>query len=380
MNWSNKGDGGGPWGRPPSGNGPTGGGPGGGNSGGGGGNKGRGPVDDFWQGNRDWLRNTFLGNGPESKRGLMIVGLVILLLWMASGIYRVPTGSEGVVTRFGAYHRITGEGLQYHLPAPIENVDILNVSLERQKEIGYNSNIRVSSGDGGTIPAESLMLTGDASIVDINFDIQWRIKDARDFLFNIRNPETALKSVAESAMREVMSGTTAISAFTEGKTKLISESKQLMQKILDEYGAGIEIVRVNIQKVDPPSVVNEAYRDVQSAINDKGTLKSQAEAYANDIIPRARGEAVKNIQDSEAYKQKVVSYAQGEAARFTSIFDAYKLAPEVTRKRLYLETMEEVLQGMDKVVIDSKSSNGVMPYLPLPELKKSTSSNTSKEQ
>lgn len=381
MNWSNKGGGwqggnNGPWGRPSGGG--SGGGGNAGGSGGGGGDRRPPNVEDFWKGNRDWLRGMFGGGSPDGKRGLVIFGLVIALLWLGSGVYRVQTGSEGVVTRFGAFHHITGEGLHYHLPTPIEAVEILNVSLERQKEIGYSSGSRGSEGAG--IPAESLMLTGDVSIVDVNFDIQWRIKDSRDFLFNVRNPEAALKAVAESSMREVMSDTTAISAFTEGKSRIANDSKQLMQKVLDHYQAGIEIVRVNIQRVDPPSVVNDAYRDVQSAINDKGTLKSQAEAYANDIIPRARGEAVKMVQGAEAYKQKVVANAQGEAARFTSIYAAYKQAPEVTRKRLYLETMEAVLQNMNKVVMDNKASTGAIPYLPLPSLQPASGGNTNSKE
>jgi len=217
------------------------------------------------------------------------------------------------------------------------------------------------------------MLTGDENIVDIDFSVVWVIKDAGKYEFNIRDPELTVRAVAESAMREVIGKTPIQSALTEGRQDVEIQTKDLVQQALDEYEAGIEIRRLKLQKVDPPQEVIEAFRDVQAARADQERLRNEAEAYENDILPRARGQAEKIIQDAEAYKEQIVAEAEGEAARFTSVYNEYSKSKDVTRKRMYLDTMQQIFSGMNKVVIDKSASGaGVVPYMPLPELKRST--------
>lgn len=213
------------------------------------------------------------------------------------------------------------------------------------------------------------MLTGDENIVDINFTVFWVIKDAQQYLFNIRAPEATVKAAAESAMREVIGRTPIALALAEGKAEIEAGARRLLQDVLDSYQAGIEITQVQLQKVDPPAQVIDAYRDVQRARADQERERNQAEAYRNDIVPRARGEAVRLEQEAEAYKQEIVARAQGDAQRFLSVYEAYKAAPEITRQRLYLETMEEVLRATQKVIIDP-TAEGIVPYLPLPEIRR----------
>lgn len=217
------------------------------------------------------------------------------------------------------------------------------------------------------------MLTGDENIVDINFTVFWVIKDAASFLFNVQNPDNQLdgtiKAVAESAMREVVGKNQIEPILTQNRERMQNEVGELMQRILDEYGTGVTITRVQMQKADPPSQVIEAYRDVQAAQTDQDRMRNEAEAYANKIVPEARGQAARVVQQAEGYKQQVTAEAQGESARFKSVYDEYKKAPDVTRRRIYLDTMRNVLSGMNKVIVDNKGGSGVVPYLPLPELK-----------
>ncbi|MEM7022871.1 MAG: FtsH protease activity modulator HflK [Pseudomonadota bacterium] len=226
------------------------------------------------------------------------------------------------------------------------------------------------------MPNESLMLTGDENIVDINFVTLWQIKDAGEFLFNIRDPEQTVKSVAESVMREIIGETPIAEATTEGRGEIELQARELIQKTLDEYGAGILVNQVQLQKVDPPGEVIDAFRDVQRAQADRERAQNEAETFANDILPRARGEAERLVQESQAYRQEVVADAQGDAQRFLAVYNEYINAPDVTTRRIYLETMEEVLRDMNKVVIDGATggggggSSGVIPYLPLPELER----------
>jgi membrane protease subunit HflK len=302
--------------------------------------------------------------------GALIVGLIVIAVWLMSGIYVVDPDEQGVVTRFGAFVGRTTPGINYHLPWPIEAVETPAVTRENQLNIGY----RLGSPDNSRdVPEESLMLTGDENIVDINFTVFWVIKDAGAFLFNVENPDNQLdgtvKAVAESAMREVVGKNQIEPILTANREPIQDEVRDLMQRILDAYGAGVTITRVQMQKADPPAQVIEAYRDVQAARTDQDRMRNEAEAYANKVVPEARGQAARIIQQAEGYKQQVTAEAQGEAARFVSIYDQYKRAPDVTRRRIYLDTMRDVLGDMNKVIVDNKGGSGVVPYLPLPELR-----------
>lgn len=307
--------------------------------------------------------------GPSGGRGIAIIAVVVLLIWLASGVYRVLPDEQGVVLTFGAWTETTQPGLNYHLPFPIQSVDTPKVTRVNRVDIGFADGSEFGRpGTSRDIVEESLMLTGDENIIDIDFTVFWLIKDAGKFLFNIQRPEVTVKAVAESAMREVIGNTPIQMALAEGRQEVELKTQKLIQTILDEYGAGILITQVKSQKVDPPGAVIDAFRDVQAARADLERQRNEAEGYANDIIPRARGQAERMIQEAEAYKQEVVVRAEGEAARFLNVYQNYIVAKEVTTKRMYIETMEEVLSNMDKVIIDSRGASGVVPYLPLDEL------------
>lgn len=313
-------------------------------------------------------------NGKVSKKNWAIIVLIALAIWGATGVYRVQPDEQGIVLRFGEYIRSTPDGLHYHLPFPIETVVKPKVTRENQVEVGIRTSSQASIGRGAVgrdVPEESLMLTGDENIVDVDFSVQWVINDAADFLFNIENQESTVKAVAESAMREIVGGADLEQILTQGRERNESAVRDLMQKTLDEYGAGILIRRVQLQKVDPPAAVIDAFRDVQAARADQERLRNEAEAYSNRIIPAARGEAAQLIEAAEAYKNSVIADAEGQASRFNAIYEEYKKAPEVTRGRMYLETIERVYGGMDKIIIDqSGESSNVVPYLPLDQLQK----------
>jgi membrane protease subunit HflK len=361
MPWNNQTGGGrpggggrGPWGSGPSGGGPN-------------------PPDleALLKRSQDRLRQLLpkgFGNG-----GAVIVGLIVVVVWLASGVYVVDPDEVGVVTRFGAYIGNTSPGINYHMPWPIDSVTIPKVTRENQLNIGY----RLGNSEGTRdVPEESLMLTGDENIVDINFTVFWVIKDAAAFLFNVENPDSQLdgtiKAVAESAMREVVGKNQIEPILTANREPIQEEVRDLTQAILDAYKAGVTITRVQMQKADPPAQVIEAYRDVQAAQTDQDRMRNEAEAYANKVVPEARGQAARIIQQAEGYKQQVTAEAQGEAARFVSVYDQYKKAPDVTRRRIYLDTMSEILGNMNKVIVDNKGGPGVLPYLPLPELRQGT--------
>ena len=240
----------------------------------------------------------------------------------------------------------------------------MDIGFRSERDSGF------SSGGVADVPEESLMLTGDENIVNIDFSVFWVIKDAGNFLFKIQDPEGTVKAAAETAMREVIARSDIQPILTEGRSLIEADTQEIIQKILDEYTSGIQITQVQTQKADPPDQVIDAFRDVQAARADMERSKNEAEAYANDVIPRARGEAAKILQAAEAYKKEVVAKAEGEASRFLAIFNEYKNAKEVTQERMYLETMEKVLADIDKVIIEKNAGSGVVPYLPLPELKK----------
>src|ERR1700731_4511813 len=371
MFWKSQGGGGGPWG-----NGPRGGGPWGGNrgSGGGPGPRGRGPqapdFEELLRRGQDRFRRVLPG-GFGTGAGIAIVAIAILVIWLASGFYRVLPDEVGVVLRFGAYNRTTQPGLNYHLPTPIESVMKPSVTRINRTETGFRSAGETThAGTSRDLPQEALMLTGDENIVDINFTVFWLIKDARSYLFNIRNPEGTVKSAAESAMREIVGETPIAQALAEGRGKIETDTQHLLQRILDSYSAGVEVTQVQLAKVDPPAPVIESFRDVQRALADKERLRNEAESYRNDILPRARGVAVQTRQDAEAYRAEIVARSQGDADRFTAVYRAFKVAQDVTVQRLYIETIEEILKNSNKVIIDkaAQGGNGVMPYLPLPSL------------
>ena len=307
--------------------------------------------------------------------GATIAGLIVVVVWLLSGVYVVNPDEQGVVLRFGAYNRVTTPGINYHLPWPVESVETPQVTRENQLNVGYTVPRAGSNTDAvRDVPEESLMLTGDENIVDINFTVFWVIRDASDFLFNVQNLGTqqdlTIRAAAESAMREVVGRNQIEPILTANREPIQEEVRGLMQRILDMYNAGVTVTRVQMQKADPPAQVLEAYRDVQAAVTDQDRMRNEAEAYANRVVPEARGGAARIIQKAEGYKQQVTAQAQGEAARFISVYDQYKRAPEVTRRRIYLETMQDVLGNMNKVILDNRGGQGVVPYLPLPELQR----------
>lgn len=372
MPWNNQGGqggSGGPWG------GGSGGGQGGGSGGGGrkspwGGGSQPPDFDAVIRRGQDWLARLLPGRG--GARGLWLVLFAALALWFASGFYRVQPDEQGVVLRFGEWVRTTQPGLNYHLPSPIETVLTPKVTRVNRVEVGFRSGADGLRGSASALfPEEALMLTGDENIVDVNFTVFWIIKDAGEFLFNVRDPETMIKSISESAMRFVIGQTPIQLALAEGRSKIETDSRAYLQAALDARQAGMEITQLQLQKVDPPGPVIDAFRDVQRARADLERLRNEAEAYRNDIIPKARGDAERIVQGAEAYKQEVVARATGDADRFMSVLKAYRRGEDVTVQRIYIETLEEILSKTKKIFIDpaaSKGGQGVIPYLPLPAL------------
>jgi membrane protease subunit HflK len=330
--------------------------------------------DDLTQKFQDGLKNIFGGGGKQdAKKPIIIFIIGAIIVWALSGFYRVDADEQGVVLRFGKYTNMTQPGLNYHLPYPIESVMTPKVTRVNRVDIGFRSSGDVSrSGAISEIKEESAMLTGDENIVDINYSVFWVIKDAGKYLFNVQDPQGTIKAVAETAMREIIARKKIQSILTQGRTDIETEAHKIMQQILDQYNSGVEVTQVQAQKSDPPAQVIDSFRDVQAAKADKERQQNEAQAYANDVIPRARGEAAKIVQDAEAYKREVVAQAEGEASRFIAIYNEYAKAKTVTQERMYLETMEKVLSGVNKIIIDKQSGSGVVPYLPLPDLKKNS--------
>jgi membrane protease subunit HflK len=330
-------------------------------------------IDDLAGQFQDSLKKIFPGGSkiPGGKKPIGLFIIIALALWLGSGFYRVLPDEQGVVLRFGKFVNLTQPGLNYHLPFPVETALTPKVTRVNRIDVGFRSASDTGRATGiADVPEESLMLTGDENIVDINYSVFWLIKDGGKFLFNIQDPQETVKSVAETAMREVVARNPIQTVLTGGRARIEIDTQKIMQEILDFYESGIQITQVQTQKADPPKEVIDSFRDVQAAKADKERLQNEADAYANDVIPRARGEAAQVVQQAEGYKQQVVASAEGEASRFLAIYDEYKNAKAVTQERMYLETMEKVLAGIDKIIIDQKSSGGVVPYLPLPELGK----------
>jgi membrane protease subunit HflK len=361
-----KGRGGSPWGTSP----------------GGGNGSGKGPtppdIDAIIRDIQNKINKFLPGGSKSGRKPIGLILIILLFVWLASGLYRVGPDEQGVVLRFGKFVKTTQPGLHYHIPLPVESVQTPKVTKVNRIDIGFRSERDSGFSQGGgvaDVPQESLMLTGDENIVNIDFSVFWVIKDAGKFLFEIQDPEGTVKAAAETAMREVIAKSKIQPVLTEGRAQIEIETQEIIQSILDEYNSGIQVTQVQTQKADPPDQVIDAFRDVQAARADMERSKNEAEAYANDVIPRARGEAAKIMQAAEAYKQKVVASAEGEASRFISIYNEYAKAKEVTQERMYLETMEKVLADIEKVIIEKGAGSGVVPYLPLPELGKKKAKN-----
>jgi modulator of FtsH protease HflK len=339
-------------------------------------------MEDLAKKFQDGLKNMFGGSSktPDVKKPITLFIIGAIAVWALSGFYRVDADEQGVVLRFGKYTNMTQPGLNYHLPFPIESVMTPKVSKVNRIDVGFRSSNDGSRGAIGDIKEESAMLTGDENIVDINYSVFWVIKDASKYLFNIQDPIGTIKVVAETAMREVIARKKIQTILTQGRAEIEIEVQKIMQQILDSYNSGVDITQVQAQKSDPPAQVIDSFRDVQAAKADKERAQNEAEAYANDIIPRARGEAAKIVQEAEGYKKEVVAQAEGEASRFIAIYNEYAKAKTVTQERMYLETMEKVLSGVNKIIIDKQSGSGVVPYLSLPELKKNTDTQSKKNE
>ncbi|WP_407492391.1 FtsH protease activity modulator HflK [Pseudooceanicola sp. MF1-13] len=377
------GNSGGPWG----GGGNSGGGgqqpPSGGNNGGGRRPEGDGPqipdIDDLMRKGQDQLRVLMGGRGngggsngtgggsggPKLTRGSVIIGLgIAVALWLTASFYTVRPEEQSVELFFGDYSSTGTPGLNF-APWPFVTYEVIPVTREQTEDIGVGGG---RSGDAG------LMLTGDENIVDIDFQVVWNINDPAKFLFNLRDPRMTIRAVSESAMREIIAQSELAPILNRDRGAIAGRLQDLIQSTLDSYDSGMNVVRVNFDKADPPSQVIDAFREVQAAEQERERLTNQADAYANRVLAGARGEAAQVLEESEGYRARVVNEAEGEASRFSAVLEEYLKAPEVTRKRLYLETMEEVLGRVDKIILDEQSGQGVVPYLPLNELQRNRQS------
>ncbi|HEY1542828.1 MAG TPA: FtsH protease activity modulator HflK [Xanthobacteraceae bacterium] len=362
MPWNNQG--GGPWGSGPKG--PWGSGP-----------QSSGPtppdLEEFLRRGQDKLRSVMPG-GSLGGRGVFLIAIIAFLFWIGSGIYFVQPDETGVVMRFGEYVRDANPGANYHLPYPIETV--LTPKVTRVNRIDVGMRVVEDARRGGTesrdVPEESLMLTGDENIVEVEFAVFWAIKPgkgASEYLFNIQNPEGTVKAVAESAMREAIGRANLQPILTTARKDVEKAVRDLMQSILDRYGAGVQITEVQMQNVYPPAEAAPAFREVQAARIGAESAQNEAQRYANQKIPDARGHAAQITQSAEAYREQTVAEATGQASRFLKVYEEYKKAPEVTRRRIYLETMEKVFGRTNKIILDTNGAggNGIVPYLPLTE-------------
>ncbi|MBL4623150.1 MAG: FtsH protease activity modulator HflK [Immundisolibacteraceae bacterium] len=336
------------------------------------GNRDGGPPDlDEVMGNLQKKVSSIFGGGSsgarqESSGGLLVIGLLIaVVVWLATGFYRITEGQEGVVLRFGEFQSISLSGLHWRFPTPIDSVEIVDMGRIRAVEIGYRENSR--TGQTSSVPFESLMLTADENIIDIKFAIQYQVSNSKDFLFNIRDPEGTLQQVAESAIRQQVGQTRMDAILSVSREQVAIAVASTMQQLLDRYQSGLIISSVNMQDAQPPEQVQAAFADAVKAREDKQRLINEAEAYRNDILPRASGAAARMVAEAEGYEASLTARAVGVASRFDKLRVAYEQAPAVTRKRLYLETMEEVMSKNRKVMIEGDAGNNLL-YLPLDRL------------
>lgn len=295
------------------------------------------------------------GGGAGILLGLIVLG------WLASGFYIVDASQRGIVLRFGKFLEETQPGPRWHLPYPVESAEVVNISQVRTVEIGYRNNVK------SKVPKESLMLTDDENIVDIQFAVQYVLKDPRDYLFNNRFPDESVLQAAETAIREIVGKSSMDFVIFEGRADVAARAQKLMQEILDRYGTGINISKVTMQDAQPPQQVQAAFNDAVEAGQDRERQKNEGQAYANDVIPKARGMAARLTQEAEGYRQRVIEQAEGDASRFRQIVAEYNKAPQVTRDRLYIEAMQQIMSNTTKVLIDQKGGNNLL-YLPLDKI------------
>ena len=356
MPWQNQSGGGGPWG---------------GGGSGGGGPWGRGPsgqrppdLEELLRRSQDRMKS-YIPGGFGSVRGIIIIALLVITGWMVTGFYTVQPDEVGIPLIFGKARDKTLPGVHWNAPAPIGHVEKPKVTAINKVEIGGHD----SAGGTDAQLAESLMLTGDANIIEIQSNVQWQISDPYLYLFNIREPDITIKSAAEAALREIVGQTQFEYALQkDGRAEIEDRSKELIQRILDSYGAGIIVTQVALQNVGPPSQVVDAFRDVQAAGADRVTANNEAQKYYNTVTEGAKGQAQQTIKDAEAYKEQKIALATGDAQRFLSVYNQYKLAKEITQRRIYLETMETIMQKMRKILIEPSVGAGAVPYLPLDQL------------
>lgn len=317
------------------------------------------PLRRFFGGDPGRGRST--GNGPGGA-GIALIAGVILVVWVASGFYIVDESARGVVTRFGKYAETTTPGLRWHLPYPVEQVEVINISQVRTLELGYRGNVR------SKVLKESLMLTDDENIVDLQFAVQYVLKSPEDFVFNNRNPEESVLQAAETAIRETVGKSKMDFVIYEGREQVARDAQSLMQQILDRYRTGVAISRVTMQSAQPPEQVQAAFDDAVKAGQDRERQKNEGEAYANDVVPKARGMASRLLEEANGYQQSVIAKAEGDASRFSALLTEYRKAPAVTRDRLYIETMQQIYANTSKVLVDQKPGGGSLLYLPLDKL------------
>lgn len=320
-------------------------------------------VDEVLNNLQNQLKNSF----KQRNAGFLIV-IAILIAWLATGFFTVDPQEQAVIQRFGKIHSVVGPGPHYRLPYPIDTAIKEKVTAVRRIEIGFRTIEQGPPARYRQVKKESLMLTGDENIVDVQFTVQYKIIDLISYLFNITEPSETVRAAAESAMRTSIGHTTVDNALTTGKGNIETTTKQLLQEILDSYGAGVHVENVKLQDVHPPVQVQEAFKDVASAKEDREKMINEAEGYRNNLIPKARGEAIQVINDAQAYAEKTVLIAQGKAKRFDSIYEEYKQAKDITRQRISLETMEDILPQVNKVVADPSVGKNFIPFLPIDKL------------
>jgi membrane protease subunit HflK len=324
-------------------------------------------MDDVIRKGQERLRNLIPG-GFGSFKGILLIVLLAILAWLATGVFRVQPNQQAIQLVFGKpYGGPVQPGLHYNLPSPIGHVEVVNVQDQRRTVLGSRSSAGFNRG--ARTSAENLMLTGDENIVDIEFAVLWQINDVFKFAFAVRNGEETVRAAAEAAMREIIGVSNLQYAQTEGRARIEQDTKELLQKILDEYGLGARIAQVQLLRVDPPQEVIGAFRDVQAARADKEKNINEANTYRNQVLPRAKGEAASIVQKAEAYKAQTVARAKGDTQRFSQVYEQYAKAKDITSERLYLDAMEDVLRNANKIIVDKSAAGpGVVPYLPLPDL------------
>jgi membrane protease subunit HflK len=343
-----------------------------GRRGGGGGNQGPPDLDELWRNFNQRLATIFgrrSGGGggaePPSFRqlggGVGLLVVLVLVVWLASGFYIVDASQRGVVLTFGRYSQTTEPGLRWRLPYPIQSHEVVNISQVRTIEVGYRNNVK------SKVLREALMLTNDENIVDIQFAVQYTIKDPEDYLFNVRRPDETVMQVAETAFREIVGKSSMDFVLYEGRQEIANRAEELMQAILDRYSTGVLVSKVTMQNAQPPEQVQAAFDDAVKANQDLERLKNEGQAYYNDVVPKARGTASRLTEEASGYRQRVIAYAEGEAARFRQILAEYNKAPAVTRERMYLETVQQIMTSTSKVMVDAKQGNNLL-FLPLDKI------------